>query len=448
MRDWSDLDKKYLWHPFTQMEEWLHSEVLVIDSGDGNYVVDTDGKRYLDGVSSLWVNIHGHRKKKIDDAIKRQLDKVAHSTLLGLASTSSIELAEKLIQVTPGNLTKVFYSDSGSTAVEVGMKIAFQYWRNLGHEEKRLFITLSDAYHGDTIGSVSLGGIDLFHSIFHPLLFKTLTIPSPFPYRYPDLTEDECKQMSLEHLERLVSERGHEIAAMVMEPLVQGAAGMIVHPKGFLQEVWNICRTNDILLVCDEVATGFGRTGKMFAIEHEDVEPDILCLAKGLSGGYLPLAATLVSDKIFSAFLGKYTDYKTFFHGHSYTGNALACAAACASLDIFEQEQLLEHLPQKIEHFRHKLNSEMAALPWVADIRQCGLMVGIELVEDQETRKAFPEELRVGVKVIQDIRKAGVILRPLGDVLVMMPPLSITLEEISYLVGASAQSINNVCGKS
>ncbi|MGB9617399.1 MAG: adenosylmethionine--8-amino-7-oxononanoate transaminase [Desulfomonilaceae bacterium] len=448
MRDWSSLDKKYLWHPFTQMEEWLQSDVLVIDSADGNYLIDIHGRRYLDGVSSLWVNVHGHRKGKIDEAIRRQLDKVAHSTLLGLASTPSIELAEKLVRITPRNLTKIFYSDSGSTAVEVGLKIAFQYWRNLGYEDKSLFITLSDAYHGDTIGSVSLGGIDLFHSIFHPLLFHTLSIPTPFPYRYPDLTPDQCKEMSLERLERLIHEQGNRIAAMVMEPLVQGAAGMIVHPKGFLREVSDICRRNDILLVCDEVATGFGRTGRMFAVEHEGVEPDILCLAKGLSGGYLPLAATLVSEEIFNAFLGRYTEYKTFFHGHSYTGNALACAAGSASLDIFEEEKVLEAAQDKIQLLHEELEAQIAPLPWVGDLRQCGFMVGIELAADRSARKAFPVELRMGARVTQDIRKAGVILRPLGDVVVLMPPLSLTTDEIRYLVSATAQSIQNVCAAS
>ncbi|MGC9030958.1 MAG: adenosylmethionine--8-amino-7-oxononanoate transaminase [Desulfomonilaceae bacterium] len=448
MRDWSSLDKKYLWHPFTQMEEWLQSDVLVIDSADGNYLIDIHGRRYLDGVSSLWVNVHGHRKGKIDEAIRRQLDKVAHSTLLGLASTPSIELAEKLVRITPRNLTKIFYSDSGSTAVEVGLKIAFQYWRNLGYEDKSLFITLSDAYHGDTIGSVSLGGIDLFHSIFHPLLFHTLSIPTPFPYRYPDLTPDQCKEMSLERLERLIHEQGNRIAAMVMEPLVQGAAGMIVHPSGFLREVSDICRRNDILLVCDEVATGFGRTGRMFAVEHEGVEPDILCLAKGLSGGYLPLAATLVSEEIFNAFLGRYTEYKTFFHGHSYTGNALACAAGSASLDIFEEEKVLEAAQHKIQLLHEELEAQIAPLPWVGDLRQCGFMVGIELAADRSARKAFPVELRMGARVTQDIRKAGVILRPLGDVVVLMPPLSLTTDEIRYLVSATAQSIQNVCAAS
>ncbi|MDQ1239457.1 MAG: adenosylmethionine---8-amino-7-oxononanoate aminotransferase, partial [Thermodesulfobacteriota bacterium] len=416
MRDWARLDKKYVWHPFTQMEEWLASELIVIEAADGNYLIDTQGKRYLDGVSSLWVNVHGHTKKKIDDAIRNQLDKVAHSTLLGLASQPSIELAEKLVGITPEPLSKVFYSDSGSTAVEVGLKIAFQYWRNRGYTDKTLFVTLSDAYHGDTIGSVSLGGIDLFHSIFHPLLFHTVTIPTPFPYRYPDLSLEECREQSLAHLREVVSDRAQQIAAVVVEPLVQGAAGIIVHPDGFLREVWRICRENDILLVCDEVATGFGRTGKMFAVEHEQVQPDILCLAKGLSGGYLPLAATLVTDEIYEAFLGKHTDYRTFFHGHSYTGNALACAAACACLEIFEEDDVLNSLQPKINMLRNELAQRTAPLPWVGDVRQKGLMVGIELTRDRSTKKSFSPEQRVGARVVQNVRKMGVILRPLGDV--------------------------------
>lgn len=337
MKDWSALDKKYVWHPFTQMEEWLNTEPLVIERSEGNYLIDVHGRKYLDGVSSLWVNVHGHRNKEVSDAIKNQLDMVAHSTLLGLAGTQSIELAERLVKISPAGLSKVFYSDSGSTAVEVALKIAFQYWRNLGQENKALFVTLSNAYHGDTIGSVSLGGIDLFHSIFYPLLFHTLTVPSPFPYRYSGLSPEECRDRSLDHFRGICEDRHGEIAALVVEPLVQGAAGMIIHPKGFLKGLEEICRKHDILLMCDEVATGFGRTGKMFACEHEEVCPDIMAVAKGLSGGYLPLAGTLVTDKIYEAFLGENAEYKTFFHGHSYTGNALACAAANASLDIFKK---------------------------------------------------------------------------------------------------------------
>ena len=447
MSSWSELDKKYIWHPFTQMEEWLGTEPLVIERAEGNYLIDTEGKHYLDGVSSLWVNVHGHRKAAIDEAIKSQLGKVAHSTLLGLACVPSIELAQRLVNIAPQGLNKVFYSDSGSTAVEVGLKIAFQYWRNRGYEYKTLFATLEHAYHGDTIGSVSVGGIDLFHKIFHPLLFQTLPIPTPFPYQYPVMTPEECRDRCLDHFRALCEDRAHQIAALVVEPLVQGAAGMIVHPRGFLKGLEGICRDHDILLMCDEVATGFGRTGKMFAVEHEDVTPDIMSLAKGLSGGYLPLAATLVTDKVYEAFLGTHAAGKTFFHGHSYTGNALACAAACACLDAFESDRVLDAAPEKIALLNELLSREIEPLPHVGDVRQCGFMVGVELVEDRQTRQAYPPELRMGAQVTQNVKKHGVILRPLGDVVVLMPPLSITPDQIRHLVTATAMSIQEICSK-
>jgi len=440
------MDKEYVWHPFTQMEEWIRSEPLVIERADGNYLIDTHGRKYLDGVSSLWVNIHGHRKREIDEAVIRQLGKVAHSTLLGLAGVPSIELARRLVQITPEGLNRVFYSDSGSTAVEVALKIAFQYWRNLGIEKKKLFVTLSEAYHGDTIGSVSLGGMDLFHAIFRPLLFNTLTIQTPFPYRCPGMTPEECRDRSLDQFRELAEKKGDEIAALVVEPLIQGAGGMIVHPPGFLKGLEQICRDHHILLICDEVATGFGRTGKMFACEHEDVHPDMMALAKGLSGGYLPLAATMTTSEIHRAFLGKYTDYKTFFHGHSYTGNPLACAAACAGLDIFAQENVLDRCRPKIDLLTQTLAEEIRPLPHVGDVRQCGFMIGIELVEDTKSRRNYLPELRMGAHVSMNARKHGIIIRPLGDTVVLMPPLSITEEQIGSLVSATARSIREICG--
>lgn len=445
-KNWPDLDKKYLWHPFTQMQDWAQSEPLVIEKAEENYLIDTEGRRYLDGVSSLWVNVHGHRKKQIDYAIIEQLGKVAHSTLLGLASVPSVALAQKLVEISPGGLNRVFYSDSGSTAVEVALKIAFQYWQNRGYKKKTLFVTLTEAYHGDTIGSVSLGGMDLFHSIYKPLLFKTLTVPTPFPYRYPTITAAECRDRSLDNFRALARERADELAALVVEPCVQGAAGMIVHPQGFLKGLEEICHEYGILLVCDEVATGFGRTGKMFACEHEDVRPDMMTLAKGLSGGYLPVAATLVNDEIYDAFLGDYSQYKTFFHGHSYTGNALACAAASACLDIFVEEAVLENCQPKIGLLAKALAEKVAPLPHVGEIRQCGFMVGIELSEEPSTRRPYPPELRMGAQVTQHVRNYGVILRPLGDVVVLMPPLSITPGQIGDMVAATARAITEVCG--
>lgn len=444
--NWAELDARHIWHPFTQMKEWGDATPLVIEAAEGNWLIDTGGNRYLDGVSSLWVNLHGHGHPKINRAIKQQLDKIAHSTLLGLGGVPSIEFAHKLARVTPEGLDRVFYSDSGSTAVEVALKIAFQYWRNLGHDSKRLFVTLQDAYHGDTIGSVSVGHIDLFHKVFHPLLFQTVAIPSPWPYKNPELSPEQLKNRSLEVLENTAKERGHEIVAVVMEPTVQGAAGIVVHPEGFLKGVEQICRKYNMLLICDEVATGFGRTGKMFACEHEDVKPDLMALAKGISGGYLPLAATLSNDKVYEAFLADYAQYKHFFHGHSYTGNALACAAAIASLEIFEEEGTLEKARPKIERLSSLLDRKVKPLKHVGDVRQKGFMTGIELARDKTAREPYDPGERMAHKVCMDIRGRGVIIRNLGDVVILMPPLSISEDELDQLVTAVAESIEAVCG--
>jgi adenosylmethionine-8-amino-7-oxononanoate aminotransferase len=414
-------DKRYVWHPFTQMSEW--TDPLIIARGEGNYLIDTDGRRYLDGVSSLWVNVHGHHRKEIDDAVRAQLDKIAHSTLLGLGNVPSIELAEKLVAITPAGLSRVFYSDSGSTAVEVALKIAYQYQQQLGRREKRRFLALTEAYHGDTLGAVSAGGIDLFHHIFQPLLFHV-----------------EHVAPKLEALEAALEERGHELAAFIVEPLVQGAAGMLMQPRGFLAGARELCTRHDVLLICDEVATGFGRTGTMFACEQEQVVPDLLCLAKGISGGYLPLAATIATDYIYKGFLGFYGDKKTFFHGHTYTGNPLACAAGLASLEIFERERVLEKLPGKIERLRQRLSDLRS--PNIKEIRQRGLMIGIELQRADGSDYAFEDA--IGARVCAAIRKRGVILRPLGPVVVLMPPLSITDEEIDHLVSATAESIREI----
>lgn len=427
-KELQELDKKYVWHPFTQMQDWLKDDPLIIDRAEGNYLIDTNGKRYLDGVSSLWVNVHGHHKKEIDQAVKDQIDKLSHSTLLGLANTPSVELAEKLIAVAPKGLAKVFYSDNGSTAVEVAIKMAYQYWQNTGRTNKKMLVHLSNSYHGDTLGSVSVGGIDLFYKVYRDLIFKTIA--------FDDLAH-------LEKLEELFKENHKQIAAFIVEPLIQGAAGMLLWPKGALKKICELCAQYKILLICDEVATGFGRTGKMFACEHEGVTPDILCLAKGLTGGYLPLAATLTTQKIFDGFLADYKDQKTFFHGHTYTGNPLACAAALASLEVFENEGTLEALAPKIKYFDNKLKM-FYNYPHVGEVRQLGLMVGIELVKDCATMEPFAWEEKIGVKVCAKARERGVILRPLGNVIVLMPPLSVTNEELKYLIETVSWAIEQV----
>ena len=343
----SEKDKKYLWHPFTQMRDWEAEEPLIIEKGKGNYLYDMEGKRYFDGVSSLWVNVHGHRRKEIDNAIIRQVKTISHSTFLGLSHPPGIELAERLVNIAPEGLKRVFYSDNGSTAVEIGLKMAFQYWKHKG-EDRPLFLCLKEAYHGDTIGSVSVGGMELFHEIFKPLLFNTVKAAAPFCYRCGlGLERSSCGMACADELERLMRENEGKISALVMEPLVQGAAGIIVHPAGYLKRARELCDKYDILLVLDEVATGFGRTGRLFACQHEAVSPDILCLAKGITGGYLPLAATMTAEKIYEAFLGDYAQLKTFFHGHSYTANPIACAAAIANLDVFEKDETLQRMPEK-----------------------------------------------------------------------------------------------------
>ena len=452
-------DKKYLWHPFTQMKDWIASDIVIVERARGNYLYDTGGWKYLDGISSLWCNVHGHQVKEIDRAIKAQLSKVAHSTMLGLSNVPAIELAEELIRIAPKGLSRVFYSDSGSTAVEIALKMVFQYWRQAKRstryaKRKTKFLTFVNAYHGDTIGSVSLGGMELFHKTYQPLLFKTIKAPAPYCYRCPcGINVQPCQMECLAEVERLIKRHHKELAGVVIEPLVQGAAGMITQPKGFIRRLRQLCTKYDILMIADEVATGFGRTGRMFACEHENVTPDIMTVAKGITGGYLPLAATLATEKIFNGFMGEFSakggsasggkDNKTFFHGHTYTGNPLACSAALANLRIFRREKTLQKLQPKIRMLKEGLQ-KLYEFNNVGDIRQRGFMAGIELVKNRKTKAPFGCEKRIGHKVIMEARKRGVMLRPLGDVIVLMPPLSITIKELKLLLQAVCQSIRVV----
>ncbi len=434
----------YVWHPFTQMRAFFDEEAPSITSGEGCFVFDDKGRRYLDGISSLWCNVHGHRCGPIDDAIREQLEQIAHTTLLGLRNPLADDLARRLAEVSPPGLRWTFYSDSGSSAVEIALKIAFQYWRNRGEPKRTRFITLVTSYHGDTIGSVSLGGIDLFHQIFSPLLFESFRAAPPHCLRCPlKLSHPSCELACAGLVDDLLVEHTEEVAAVVVEPLVQGAAGIIVHPPGYLRQLRDSCDRHRVLLICDEVATGFGRTGRLFASEHEDVSPDLMCLAKGITGGYLPLAATLATDEIFEVFLGDHSEAKHFFHGHTYTGNALACAAALANLRLFDSPTLLESVSSKIEHLSDRL-SEFEGHPHVLEVRQRGLMVGIELSRDPENDAPFDPALRTGHQVILEARDQGVIIRPLGDVVVLMPPLAISPEQLDQLVEVTLRSVNRV----
>ena len=454
------LDKSHVWHPFTQMKEWLSSSPVIIERGEGNYLIDTDGRRYLDGVSSLWVNLHGHRKKEIDRAIKAQIERIAHTTLLGLGNVPSIELADRLIRIAPGGLKKVFYSDNGSTAVEIALKMAFQYWAESGHGGKRRFVSFTGAYHGDTFGSMSVGEIDVFVKKYRPLLFKTIRSPYPYCYRCPvekakgaghgarrkkEMNYPDCGLECLNVLERILRKHSGETAALIIEPLIQGASGMITSPPGFLKGARGLAKRYKVLFIADEVATGFGRTGTMFACDRERVRPDILCLAKGLTGGYLPLAATLVTDDIYRAFLGGYEEQKTFFHGHTYTGNPLGCAAALANIEVFEKEKVIKGLKKKIALFEELLEG-FRALRHVGDVRNAGLMAGIELVKDRVAKEPYPPEERVGFRVLREARRLGLIIRPLGDTVVLMPPLSITEDEMRRMAEITFECVRTVTG--
>ncbi len=442
------IDNQHVWHPFTPMSAHREENVPIIESGEGFFLNDVEGKQYLDGISSLWCNIHGHRVPEIDAAIQDQLTKVGHSTTLGLANVPSIKLAEQLVARTPEGLNKVFYSDSGATAVEIALKLAYQYQAQRAGSTgpRKLFACMSNAYHGDTVGTVSVGGIQLFHSIYSNLLFETVQVPSPVTYRTPDGYDAESWiSHCFDEMERIIVENKNELAAFVIEPLVQGAAGILVHHPGFLKRARELTRENDVLLIVDEVAVGFGRTGTMFACEQEDVRPDIICLAKGITGGYLPLAATLTTDEIFDAFLAPPEECKTFYHGHTYTGNPLGCAAALASLQLMDDNKTLENVAVISQQISERLAS-LADHPHVGEIRQKGAMVGIELVANKKTKQPYPAEKRMGHQVTLAARKRNTILRPLGDVVVLMPAPAMPVELVGQLCDVAIESIDEVTG--
>jgi len=452
--DFRSADLAHVWHPFTPMRAFADEGAPIIERGDGFELIDVNGRRYLDGISSLWCNVHGHRVPEIDAAIRDQLDRVAHTTLLGLSSVPSIELAQRLVRLLhrPSTidhrpLTRVFYSDSGATAVEAALKIAYQYHRQKPRPEKRdLFVSVGGAYHGDTLGSVSVGSIELFHRVYGDLLFKTVSVASPVTYRRPaGFTPESYIAHCFDEVERVIAAYKDRVAGFIIEPLVQGAAGILVHPPGYLRHVRELTAAHGIPLIADEVAVGFGRTGTMFACEQEQVAPDIICLAKGITGGYLPLAATVVSDEIYNAFLAEPHEGKTFYHGHTYTGNALGCAAALASLDLFEKNGVLANVQSNAARIQQRL-APLADHPHVGEIRQKGVMIGIELVKDRESQTSFPVERRTGHRVTLTARKRGVILRPLGDVAVLMPAPAMPRELIDRLCDVAIEAIDEAVG--
>ncbi|MCM3748005.1 adenosylmethionine--8-amino-7-oxononanoate transaminase [Paenibacillus pasadenensis] len=438
----SALNKNYLWHPFTQMKDYNASDPFIIERGEGVMLYDVNGRAYYDGFSSVWLNVHGHNVPELNEAITDQLGRVAHSTLLGMANVPAIELAEKLAEISPRGLNKVFYSDSGATGVEIAIKMAFQYWHNKGIPGKTTFVTMNQAYHGDTLGAVSVGAIPLYHDIFRPMLFPSLAVPYPSASLIGE-AEEAAGEATLNALRELFETRGNEIAALIVEPIVQGAGGIIVMPPGCLRRMAELCKEHGVLLIADEVATGFGRTGSMFACGLEAVEPDLMVVGKGLTGGYLPVAATLATDEVYSAFYADYEEQKTFFHGHSFTGNPLGCAVALASLKLMEERRIVEGVDGKSRFVGEKL-AALADRPHVGEIRRQGLMLGIELMRDKAMGTAYNWEDRIGVRTSMRARELGMLTRPLGNVVVFIPPLASTEAELDAMTGILMQAVVDV----
>ncbi len=459
MNKFAQLDHRYVWHPFTQMRDWLGDEPIVIQSGEGAVLHDIRGREYLDANSSIWTNLHGHNHPKINAAISRQLRKIAHSSALGLANEPASLLAEKLVKAANSRATKVFFSDDGSTALEVALKLAYQFSRRIKKIKTPKFLSLEGAYHGDTVGAVSLGHIDLFHKAYGGLLFKSDKVMSPYCYRCPfNRAKPEradarnyrkCNWECVGKVEQKFSaQKKNSYAAFVFEPLMQGAAGMIPPPRGWLKRVSQIARAHGALLIADEVMTGFGRTGgsHLFACQNENVQPDFSCFAKGLTGGYLPMAATLTTRKIFDAFLGEFHEFKTFFHGHSYTANQLGAAAGLASLEILQSKKSIQ-ARQTLEKNLHAELQSLWSLPNVGDIRLVGLMAGIELVKDWRTRKPFDLRERAGIRVCEAMAARGVLTRPIGNVIVLMPPYCTTSAQLKKIVAVIRESIAKTFAK-
>ena len=444
--EWIEKDLKYVWHPDTQMKQYEGKDFkpVLIEKGKGIYLYDADGNEYIDGVSSWWVNTLGHSNEKLNKILTEQAEKIEHVLLADFTHKPAIELAEKLIKLAGEPFSKVFYSDDGSTAVEVALKMAYQYWYQNGKPEKKYFVSMTDSYHGDTLGSVSVGGIDIYKKIFSPLVFDTIKVCAPFCYRCPKGRKSgNCTLNCIEEVENLFEQRNGEIAAIIVEPLVQGAAGMRMYPAEYLTKLRELCDRYDILLIDDEVAMAFGRTGKYFAFEHAGIKPDIFCVAKGITAGYIPLAATITTNKIYNAFYDDFSTLKTFYHGHSFTGNPVACAIAVENLKIMEQEKIIDNLQPKIKKLKSCLE-KFKTLEHAGDIRHTGMIGAVEMVKDKNTKEPYDFKERMGHRVFLEALKNGAILRPIGNVIYFMPPLIITEQEIEKLTDIAYSAIKKV----
>lgn len=437
------VDLNHLWHPFTQASAWKREDALIVERGEGHYLIDTEGGRYLDGVSSIWCNVHGYADEELNAALHKQTDKICHSTLLGLSHVPVLELTEELLKVCPKNLNRVFYSDSGTAAVEAGLRMALEWWQKAqGVPQRNRFASLFGAYHGDTLGSVSVGFLEAFHGSLKSVCVEASRVHPPHYYRfYQGDSPEAALQKSLSELDAFFEKEGETLAAFIVEPLVQGAAGIWIQPPRFLKRLRELCTEYSVLLIADEVATGFIKTGAMFACQLGDVQPDILIVGKSLSGGYLPISAAVTTEELYQGFIGSPSERKTFFYGQTFAGNALAAAVSTENLRLIEKRKVLEEAPGKIETFGALIDSKIAPLDAVDEVRRLGFMVGIELTQEKGTHSPFPADQMVGRKIVLEARRLGVIVRPIGNVLILMPAVSMGNEDLEKLVSVTAQAI-------
>ena len=445
--DWTEKDLAHIWHPCSQMKDYAELPPIIVDHATGLYLYDKDGNRYLDAVSSWWCNLLGHCHPRINAAVKRQLDQLEHVIFANFSHTPAIILCDRLAGLLPAGLTKFFFTDNGSSAVEAAMKMSFQYHYQTGSPQKKRFMALSDAYHGETVGALSLGGVDLYSEIYKPLLLDIIRVDGPDCYRCPyGQHRESCHAECFAAAEDAFARYGHEVCAFIVEPLVQAAAGMKIYPPAYLKKLRQACDAHQVHLIADEIATGFGRTGKLFACDHAGISPDIICLSKGLTGGYMPMALAVTTQKIYDAFYADYNDGKAFMHSHTYSGNPLACSAAVEVLAILEEEDILAKANENSRYFNQLVHEKLSEHRHVGDIRSIGLINAIELVEDKASKRPFDSKRRIGYQIYKQALKKGVVLRPLGDVLYFNPPLTISREDMYFAVRVCADCIGEVLG--
>lgn len=441
-KELQEKDLKYIWHPCSQMKDYEEFPPIIIKKGNGVYLEDIEGKKYIDAVSSWWVNLFGHSNERINRALSKQVNKLEHVIFANFSHEPAIELSEKIIKLVPKGLKKVFFSDNGSSAVEIALKISFQYHQQINKKKKTRFIALTDAYHGETLGALSVGGVDLYNKIYKPLLLDTIRVKGPDCYNCEFKKEREsCKSECFTYMEKTIIKNHEEITAVIIEPMVQCAAGMKIYSSEYIKKLRTICSKYDINLIADEIAVGFGRTGKMFACEHANITPDIMCLSKGLTAGYMPLALTLTTDEIYNAFYDEYNTFKAFLHSHSYTGNPLGCSVAVETLNIFEDENIIEKNMEKSKYLNEKVREMIRDIPYIGEYRQIGLIGAIKLVENKKTKIPLDSKKRIGYEIYKIALEKGVILRPLGNIIYFMPPFIIRKEEIDRIVNVAKESI-------